>query len=948
MSNLISFILFLSLSFLAHQGLGQTQSRVCTGLEFSCALSTTGHVRCWGENDYGQLGYGDTTYRGDQGGEMGLDLPIVNIGAGETATALTCGIEHVCVRLASDDKIKCWGRNNHGQLGLGDTENRGDEPGEMGDNLPRVNIGTVRTALRVDAGHHFTCVNLDSRNVKCWGLNDVGQLGQGNTNNLLSPPSGSIDIDAPGGVQQLSVGFDHVCVRLDTARGKCWGGASTGQIGSGATDNLGDDAGEMGANLPLLSLGANHQIRSILAGYFTSCAILQDDTLKCWGWNSQGQLGYATVVGNENVGDDAGEMGANLAAVDFGSGSPVPEKVALGDEESCTFFVDGTIKCYGLHSSLSSPPNSNAFLVDMGTNIFVENIDQIHYHGCVVLRQGTTSGAGIKCFGVGNGGRLGYGSGANRLVRNDVLGDTLPFVDLALPPPTPSPTGAPTPEPTANPSTSPTSQPTFPPTLPPATVPLPNANQAYTCAGRDHSCALSAAGQVKCWGSNQYGQLGLGDTLDRGDSASEMGQNLPVVDLGVEEAVDQLSCGFEHTCVRLQSTRQIKCWGRNNDGQLGLGDNDNRGDNPGEMGTSLPSPNIGTGRNVLQVSTRGSFTCVLLDSGNVKCWGSNSGGQLGIGTTTSLLSPSSNSIDLGADNNVVQISTGTLHVCAVVSNGGSARSLKCWGSAIGGRLGYGDQNGRGNEAGEMGTALPAVDVGTNRQVQTVYTGDSNTCVLLVDGGVKCWGSNVEGEACVDSTTTPIIGDEPGEMGDNLPTINYGTALGSATVESVSILDESICTLFSDGRAKCCGLSGTTSPPDDRSPFLNIGQGYELKQLSGYFFHNCFLLQPPGATTLGVKCTGTGTNGRLGQGDTNAIGIETLPQVPFVDLRLPPTTAPTGAPTTVAQGQAASESASDQTVLIIGIIALVLALICILVYCLCGRDDDERRVESSEV
>ena len=84
----------------------------------------------------------------------------------------------------------------------------------------------------------------------------------------------------------------------------------------------------------------------------------------------------------------------------------------------------------------------------------------------------------------------------------------------------------------------------------------------------------------KCWGGNYYGQLGLGDTNFRGDGASEMGANLPTVDLGSGWTAVEVAAGYRHTCVRLQngSEQALKCWGDNDMGQLGLGDSFNRGD----------------------------------------------------------------------------------------------------------------------------------------------------------------------------------------------------------------------------------------------------------------------------------------------------------------------------------------------------------------------------------
>lgn len=109
---------------------------------------------------------------------MGDNLPAVDLGTGRTASAIWYGDLHVCA-LLDNGSVKCWGWNSAGQLGLGDTDNRGDGLAEMGDNLGNVPLGTGRTALAVTAGYDHSCALLDNDTVKCWGNNADGQLGYG-------------------------------------------------------------------------------------------------------------------------------------------------------------------------------------------------------------------------------------------------------------------------------------------------------------------------------------------------------------------------------------------------------------------------------------------------------------------------------------------------------------------------------------------------------------------------------------------------------------------------------------------------------------------------------------------------------------------------------------------------------------------------------------------------
>ena len=109
--------------------------QVAAGEGHTCAIQTNGSVKCWGANWVGQLGYGDSTDRGDNAGEMGTDLPIVDLGTNHTATQISSGFAHTCVIL-DDGTLKCWGYNNYGQLGVGDKVNHGNDTNQMGEYLP--------------------------------------------------------------------------------------------------------------------------------------------------------------------------------------------------------------------------------------------------------------------------------------------------------------------------------------------------------------------------------------------------------------------------------------------------------------------------------------------------------------------------------------------------------------------------------------------------------------------------------------------------------------------------------------------------------------------------------------------------------------------------------------------------------------------------------------------
>jgi cysteine-rich repeat protein len=405
------------------------------GGRHTCALSSTKLVKCWGGNDLGQLGLGDWDDRGDGPGELGSSLPAVDFGAGRSVKALFgTGYHHTCAVL-DDDSLKCWGGNYFGGLGLEDNEHRGDEPGEMGDALPVVALGAGRHATQVALGFERTCARLDDGSVKCWGVNSVGELGIGDA------------------------------------------------------DDRGDDPGEMGDALPAANLGSGRQAIRVGTDGAHSCALLDDASVKCWGYGSL--LGLGNL---QNLGDEAGEMGDALPALDFGTGRAVKQ-----------LFPGAT---------------------------------------CVLLDDAST-----KCWGQNEFGGLGLGDSLDRGDDPAEMGDALPALDLGQ--------GR-------------------------SVVSL-----ADTLYLESFRCALLDDGSVKCWGSNRSGQLGTGDTFARGDAPDEMGEALPPIDFGDGRRALALVKGIAHACALLDD-RSVKCWGENVTGTLGIGDTARRGDEPGELGNALP------------------------------------------------------------------------------------------------------------------------------------------------------------------------------------------------------------------------------------------------------------------------------------------------------------------------------------------------------------------------
>lgn len=176
--------------------------------------------------------------------------------------------------------------------------------------------------------------------------------------------------------------------------------------------------------------------------------------------------------------------------------------------------------------------------------------------------------------------------------------------------------------------------------------------------GYNHACGILNNGSIKCWGSSGNDRLGNGATQDIGDGAGEMGDALPVSNLGTGRTATSISSGLPqlspHTCAVLDDG-MVKCWGYNSHGQLGIGNTTTMGSSADKMGDNLSTVDLGTGRTAVDVSVGNQFSCALLDNGDVKCWGRNSNGELGIGTTTAM---GDNADEMGDNLSAVDLGTG--------------------------------------------------------------------------------------------------------------------------------------------------------------------------------------------------------------------------------------------------------------------------------------------------
>jgi alpha-tubulin suppressor-like RCC1 family protein len=390
------------------------------GENHTCALFNNGTLRCWGRNQAGQLGYGNTLAIGTSASNLPYtagDVPLLSAG-----TKLAVGGDHTCA-LLDTGLVRCWGNNQYGQLGYNSTQNLGD--GEPISSFGYVNLGG--NAVKLSAGFEHTCALMDTQKVRCWGRNQYGQLGYGNTTNIgdTEQPwrAGDVDVGAP--VQDIVAGGNHTCALLTDGNVRCWGYGAQGQLGYGGTNNGGDNENPstlgnvtVGGPVLQLSLGTHH-----------TCALLNTGRVRCWGYGWYGQLGYGGSGSGYNV-----YLPTSAGDVNLGTPTTRALQVAAGGAHTCALLDTGAIKCWGYggdgrlgYGSAASQLVPPATTVNMdGATVY--QLSAGAAHTCALLSTGKA-----RCWGNGLYGQLGIGSIL------DIGDNELPTVDVQLLPPTPTP-----------------------------------------------------------------------------------------------------------------------------------------------------------------------------------------------------------------------------------------------------------------------------------------------------------------------------------------------------------------------------------------------------------------------------------------------------------------------------------------------------------------------------
>ena len=378
------------------------------------------------------------------------------------------------------------------------------------------------------------------------------------TTRAAAPASAATPILA----SSVVAGDSHTCT-LTTAGGvKCWGNNSDGQLGDGTFNSR---------PIPTDVVGLTSGVTALAAGAWHTCALLTSGGVKCWGYDAVGQLG------------DGGTT-SRAAPVNVSGLASSVTAISAGQLHTCALTTAGAVRCWGDNADgeLGDGTTTNRSVPTAAVLAAkVTRLSAGGFHTCV-----RTAAGAAKCWGDNDFGELGNGSTTSSRVRVNVSG-------------------------------------------------LGTGTRDVSAGGHD-TCAVTAASAVKCWGYNHDGELGDGTGVD---------QHVPVVVSGLTTGVASVSAGLYHTCART-TTGAAVCWGDGDDGDLGNG-----------AGTAsfVPVAVTGLASGVIQIATGAYHTSAVLTTGELRCWGSNSSGQIGDGSNTNRATPVS--VNLGATpaNTVVSI-----------------------------------------------------------------------------------------------------------------------------------------------------------------------------------------------------------------------------------------------------------------------------------------------------
>ena len=701
---------------------------IAAGTRHTCALSSSGSISCWGENENGQLGDGEF------GSNVYSTVP-VRVQDITDAVAIGAGWEHTCAVHATGE-VSCWGDDSHGELGNG--EESDFQP------LP-VKVVDIDDAVDVTAGHWHTCALRENGSISCWGADHDGQLGNGQIGDEFDSVV-PVEVTGISDAVAVSAGGEHTCAVHSTGEISCWGDNWKGELGTGQIGN------EFDSSVPVKVSGIDDAM-AVSSGDWHTCAVRENGTVSCWGdgqdSNQFGQL-FATAmpVDVQSLGDAVSvSAGAGFTCVVresrsiscwgvniFGQlGNPEPQRFSLapvavvgiddatalttGSGHSCAIRESSGAVCWGAnyHGQLGHGQDSGISYekVQVAGIDNATNISAATSHTCIAHATGevscwgsdwrgaatTDSALPLKVESISTAVGISTDIGLNCATLESGEASCWGLywrTDLVE-----TDDGRASPVPRMWADTS---------------------DITRIEVGGSHACVLHRDRTITCAGANWYGNLGNGEF---GTSISWA----PVKVVGIDDAVD-VSLSFAHTCA-VHATGEVSCWGRNDDGQLGNGTDgaENNSNTPVKVLGITDAVNISAG-NI-------SLNCVLHETSEVSCWGSNQRSELGtsedIGGIYSSVDHFAVPVKIEGITDATAVSAGNNHACVLHETG----EVSCWGS---------------NGLGELGADLIANDQSATPQkvdgitdAKSISAGGSHTCVIRESGEVTCWGWNEQGQ-----------------------------------------------------------------------------------------------------------------------------------------------------------------------------------------------------------
>ena len=352
-------------------------------------------------------------------------------------------------------------------------------------------------------------------------------------------------------------------------------------------------------------------------------------------------------------------------------------------------------------------------------------------------------------------------------------------------------------------------------------------------AGNYHTCMTLSSGEAYCWGNNDAGQLGNGTTTHEPVYS-------PSFVVGLPGLTRQLSAGWQNSCA-LTTEGSVFCWGYNMR-QFPVWSQP-------EDPISTPVKIAGLSEDVTALSLGSMFACALTHSGSVYCWGENGSNQLGDGTSTDRLSPVA-VIDLPP--NVIAVSTGASHACAMTGEG----DVVCWG---------GNQYGQIGDASNLPRSSPVHVKNLSDKIIAISAGGYHSCALTRAGTVQCWGNNAAGELGVNIASSTCLND----IGDQVACVSTPQTLGGfdSAVVAISAGMFHTCALTRNGTVYCWGYNefgqvGDGTLTNVSAPKAISGISGSVLSLTAGAQHTCVIVASGSA-----YCWGDNQVGQLGDGTT---------------------------------------------------------------------------------